>query len=70
MVDSGCKKIQVKKKRRRSDGEKNMDDIHRPYLIQRVLAAPRFLASTLYTLHPTPINEIREICGNFYPLLS
>lgn len=27
MVDSGCKKIQVKKKRRRSDGEKNMDDI-------------------------------------------
>ena len=40
MVDSGCKKIQVKKKRRRSDAEKNMDDIHRPYLIQRVLAVP------------------------------
>ena len=52
MVDCGCKKIQVKKKRRRSDGgtdedqtekqteKKNMDDIHRPYLIQRVLAAP------------------------------
>lgn len=40
MVDSGCKKIQVKKKRRRSDGKKNMDDIHRPYLFQRVLAAP------------------------------
>ena len=44
MVDCGCKKIQVKKKRRRSDKEqtekKNMDDIHRPYLIQRVLAAP------------------------------
>ena len=45
MVDSGCKKIQVKGDRRRSDGgktkirrEKNMDDIHRPYLIQRVLA--------------------------------
>ena len=26
MVDSGCKKIQVKKKRRRSDGKTNMDD--------------------------------------------
>lgn len=48
MVDSGCKKIQVKGEKRRSDEEtdedqtekKNMDDIHRPYLIQRVLAAP------------------------------
>ena len=60
MVNSGCKKIQVKKKRRRSDGEKNMDDIHRPYLIQRVLAAPLFkiqrsrFGCSLYTLPPTP----------------
>ena len=51
MVDCGCFKTKLKKekqrsdggktgKRRRSDGEKNMDDIYRPYLIQRVLAAP------------------------------
>ena len=46
MVDYGVKKTSkgVKKEqtrdRRRSDGEKNMDDIHRPYLIQRVLAVP------------------------------
>lgn len=55
MVDSGCFKTKLKKEKRRSDegtyedqtrekrrtdGEKNMDDIHRPYLIQRVLAAP------------------------------
>ena len=54
MVDSGCFKTKLKKEKRRSDegtyedqtrekrrtdGE-NMDDIHRPYLIQRVLAAP------------------------------
>ena len=55
MVDSGCFKTKLKKEKRRSDegtyedqtrekrrtdGEKKMDDIHRPYLIQRVLAAP------------------------------
>ena len=61
MVDCGCKKIQVKKKRRRSDGEKKYGRHYRPYLIQRVLAAPLFkiqlpvldvlLHPTLYTLH-------------------
>ena len=51
MVDSGCFKTKLKgekqrsdegktKIRQRTDGEKNMDDICRPYLIQRVLAAP------------------------------
>ena len=54
--------------RRRSDGEKNMDDIHRPYLIQRVLAAPLFkiqrshfgCSPPLYTLHSTPY-ALRQI---------
>ena len=40
--------------RQRTDGEKNMDDIHRPYLIQRVWAAPNI---------GNPCT-IREICGN------
>jgi hypothetical protein len=40
--------------RQRTDGEKNMDDICRPYLIQRVLAAPNI---------GNPCT-IREICGN------
>ena len=55
--------------RRRSDGEKNMDDIHRPYLIQRVLAAPLFkiqrsrfgCSPPLYTLHSTPYAKYSRI---------
>ena len=42
MVDYGVKKTSkgVKKEQTKIRREKNMDDIYRPYLIQRVLAAP------------------------------
>ena len=65
--------------RRRSDGEKNMDDIHRPYLIQRVLAAPLFkiqrsrfgCSPTLYTLRPTPNTPVSSYpkCPGFLAVL-
>lgn len=69
MVDSGCFKTKLKIEKRRIDGEKNMDDIHRPYLIQRVLAAPLFkiqrsrfgCSPTLYTLHSTPYAKYSRI---------
>lgn len=83
MVDYGVKKTSkgVKQRtdedktgkqtrdRRRSDGKKNMDDIHRPYLIQRVLATPLFkiqrsrfgCSPTLYTLPPTPYAKYSRI---------
>ena len=70
MVDCGGKKIQVKKKRRRSDGGKTKDRRRTDEGGRREEGMEKAGEINKAALVLPYFMGIREICGNFYALLS